>query len=51
MVDLTPGGSVDIYIVRHGQTDANRRHELQGRRDVPLNEQGREQAMRVRGAP
>lgn len=40
---------MDIYIVRHGQTDANRRHELQGRRDVPLNEQGREQAMRVRG--
>ena len=39
---------MDIYIIRHGQTDANLRHELQGRRDVPLNERGREQARRVR---
>ena len=39
---------MDIYVIRHGQTDANLRHELQGRRDVPLNEQGREQARRVR---
>ena len=38
---------MDIYVIRHGQTDANLRHELQGRRDVPLNEQGREQARRV----
>ena len=40
---------MDIYIIRHGQTDANKQHELQGRRDVPLNEQGREQARRARG--
>jgi broad specificity phosphatase PhoE len=39
---------MDIYIIRHGQTDANLRHELQGRRDIPLNEKGREQARRVR---
>ena len=39
---------MDIYVIRHGQTDANLRHELQGRRDVPLNERGREQAQRVR---
>lgn len=39
---------MDIYIIRHGQTDANLRNELQGRRDVPLNEQGREQARRAR---
>ena len=39
---------MDIYVIRHGQTDANLHHELQGRRDVPLNEQGREQARRVR---
>jgi broad specificity phosphatase PhoE len=39
---------MDIYIIRHGQTDANLRHELQGRRDVPLNERGRKQARRVR---
>ena len=31
---------MDIYVIRHGQTDANLRHELQGRRDVPLNERG-----------
>jgi broad specificity phosphatase PhoE len=35
---------VRIFIVRHGQTDANLRHELQGRRDIPLNAKGREQA-------
>ena len=40
---------MDIYVIRHGQTDANLRHELQGRRDVPLNEQGREQARRRAG--
>jgi broad specificity phosphatase PhoE len=39
---------MDIYVIRHGQTDANLRHELQGRRDIPLNEQGRRQAEMVR---
>lgn len=39
---------MDIYIIRHGQTDANLRHELQGRRNIPLNQQGREQAKRIR---
>lgn len=39
---------MNIYIIRHGQTDANLRHELQGRRDIPLNEQGRRQAEMVR---
>jgi broad specificity phosphatase PhoE len=39
---------LDIYIIRHGQTDANLRHELQGRRDLPLNEKGREQARQIR---
>ena len=29
-----------IYIVRHGETDANRKGELQGWRDLPLNENG-----------
>ena len=42
------GAGMDIYVIRHGQTDANLRHELQGRRDIPLNERGREQAQRVR---
>ncbi len=29
-----------VYIVRHGQTDWNRELRLQGREDVPLNEEG-----------
>ena len=33
-----------IYIIRHGQTEKNRAHSLQGRSDEPLNKQGREQA-------
>ena len=33
-----------LYIVRHGTTDWNARHKLQGRTDVPLNEAGRELA-------
>lgn len=34
-----------IYIIRHGQTDKNAKNELQGRRNVPLNERGRRQAV------
>ena len=37
-----------IYIIRHGQTEKNRAHVLQGRSDVPLNQEGRNQAARVR---
>jgi len=33
-----------IYMVRHGQTDWNKKHWVQGRFDVPLNDHGREQA-------
>lgn len=33
-----------IYIIRHGQTELNNRHMLQGRSDYPLNEKGIEQA-------
>ena len=29
-----------IYIIRHGQTEINQRHALQGRSDYPLNEAG-----------
>jgi len=33
-----------IYIIRHGETELNRRHTLQGRSDHPLNEAGLRQA-------
>ena len=35
-----------IYYVRHGLTDWNVQHRLQGRRDVPLNALGHAQAVR-----
>ncbi|MBI3503330.1 MAG: histidine phosphatase family protein [Proteobacteria bacterium] len=35
---------VPFYFLRHGQTDWNREHRLQGNIDVPLNETGLEQA-------
>ena len=29
-----------LYIVRHGETDWNKRHKVQGRTDIPLNDYG-----------
>ena len=33
-----------VYLIRHGETDENRKRCLQGSRDIPLNENGRELA-------
>lgn len=35
---------MEIYLVRHGETDWNRAHRLQGKSDTELNEYGRELA-------
>ena len=37
-----------LYIIRHGKTDWNALHRLQGRTDIPLNEEGRQMAERAR---
>lgn len=37
-------GTLRLYIARHGETDWNLQHKLQGMTDVPLNENGRRQA-------
>lgn len=36
--------SIDIYFVRHGETDYNRQGLIQGRTNIPLNETGLKQA-------
>lgn len=33
-----------LYLVRHGETEWNREHRIQGREDIPLNEEGKHQA-------
>lgn len=36
-----------LYIMRHGRTDWNVRHKLQGRTDIPLNDEGRMMGQRL----
>lgn len=37
-----------LYIMRHGKTEWNAKHKLQGRTDIPLNDDGRAMAERAR---
>lgn len=39
--------SILVYIVRHGETEENRQHVIQGQLDTQLNETGRDQARRL----
>ena len=39
---------MELYIMRHGQTADNKKHLLQGRKNIPLSEEGVSQAMHAR---
>jgi len=38
-----------FFLVRHGETEWNRIHRIQGSSDIPLNDSGRAQALKVGG--
>jgi broad specificity phosphatase PhoE len=44
---MPPTAATYLYLVRHGETDWNREHRLQGTLDVPLNSAGVAQARRL----
>ena len=39
---------MELYIMRHGQTADNKKHLLQGRKNIPLSEEGVSQAMHAK---
>lgn len=39
---------MNLYIVRHGQTEWNNQRRIQGRADTPLNELGKQQALETK---
>jgi broad specificity phosphatase PhoE len=40
---LTPAGTTNVLLVRHGESEGNARGVMQGRREYPLSEHGRQQ--------
>ncbi len=38
---------MEIYFIRHGETEWNRKHQLQGRSDIPLNDTGLAEARKL----
>ncbi|CAF1042442.1 unnamed protein product [Rotaria sordida] len=45
---ITRNSFIDIYIVRHGETDWNAQKRLQGHTDIPLSAQGKLQAYQLK---
>ena len=39
--------AIQVYVVRHGETEENRLGIIQGHIDTPLNQNGRDQAQRL----